>query len=170
MNGHEIRALGVQDAPSVAALIRQAFGAQAIQTDPPSAALRETAETIAAAVAEGGGAGLTIDGDLAGVVLWSETDGGLYFGRLAVRPDLRGRGLARRLIAAAEAEARRRALTRVHCSARLSLVDNRRLFAACGYVEVELRAHEGYAAPTSVVMEKLLPTVPCGAPDPQPSV
>jgi hypothetical protein len=44
----------------------------------------------------------------------------------------------------------------VHLSARLTLLDNRRLFASCGYRETELRTHDGYAAPTSVVMEKFL--------------
>jgi predicted N-acetyltransferase YhbS len=151
-----IRPLRAADAPDVAALVRLAFGAQSAATDPPSAALRETAATIAAAIAEGGGAGFDTSGQLVAVVLWTEKEGGLYFGRLAVRPDWRRRGLARALIAAAEAEARRRHLVRVHLSTRLPLLDNRRLFAACGYREVELRAHAGYAAPTSVVMEKFL--------------
>ncbi len=150
------RPLCQADAPAAAALIRVAFGAQPMQTDPPSAALRETAETIAAAIAAGGGAAILAGGDLVGTVLWAEQEGGLYVGRLAVRPDWRRRGLARALIAAAEAEARRRHLPRVHLSTRLPLLDNRRLFAACGYAETELRAHPGYAAPTSVVMEKRL--------------
>ncbi|MEJ1976892.1 MAG: hypothetical protein WDN49_13075 [Acetobacteraceae bacterium] len=55
---------------------------------------------------------------------------------------------------AAEAEARRRGLRRVHLSVRLSLSDNRRLFAACGYRETEQHSHPGYAEPTSVTMEK----------------
>jgi GNAT superfamily N-acetyltransferase len=153
---HDSRPLGPADAEAAAALIRTAFAAQPVQTDPPSAALRETAETIAAAIATGGGAAVLADGGPVGVVLWAEQDGGLYFGRLAVHPDWRGRGIARLLIGQAEAEARRRNLSRVHCSARLPLMDNRRLFAACGYVETELRAHPGFASPTSVVMEKHL--------------
>jgi GNAT superfamily N-acetyltransferase len=97
-----------------------------------------------------------VDGTMIGVVVWAEKERGLYFGRLAVHPDWRRRGIARALIGAVEDEARRRNLPRVHLSARLPLLDNRALFAACGYREVELRAHDGYAAPTSVVMEKIL--------------
>jgi hypothetical protein len=41
-------------------------------------------------------------------------------------------------------------------STRLVLADNRRLFATCGFVELRPETHEGYAAPTSVVMEKRL--------------
>jgi ribosomal protein S18 acetylase RimI-like enzyme len=153
---HTTRPLHGDDAASAAALIRQAFSAQSVQTDPPSSALRETTGTIAAAIGDGGGACAVVNGELVGVVLWQAKDGGFYFGRLAVRPDWRRRGIARSLIAAAEAEARRQGLPRVHLSTRLVLTDNRKLFASCGYLEGRLDTHDGYAAPTSVVMEKRL--------------
>jgi GNAT superfamily N-acetyltransferase len=95
-------------------------------------------------------------GTIIGSVLWEEKDGGLYFGRLAVHPAHRRQGVARILVGAAEAEARRRGLGRVHLSTRLPLLDNRRLFAACGYVETVRSAHAGCDAPTSVAMEKRL--------------
>jgi hypothetical protein len=44
----------------------------------------------------------------------------------------------------------------VYLGTRLVLTDNRLLFASCGFVEVALHAHPGYAAPTSVEMEKRL--------------
>ena len=72
---------------------------------------------------------------LAGSALWAEQDGGLYLGRLAVAPAWRGRGIAKALVAAAEAAARAMGLPRIHLSTRLVLLDNRRLFAACGFVE-----------------------------------
>ncbi len=149
-----LRALRVEDAAAAASLIREAFAAQSLATDPPPSALRETPESVAAHFNDGGGAALEAGGDLIGVVLWAERDGGLYLGRLAVAPSWRGRGAARALIAAGEAEARRRALPRLHLRVRLALTDNRRLFAACGFRPIREGAHPGYAAPTFVAMEK----------------
>jgi hypothetical protein len=54
------------------------------------------------------------------------------------------------------------ALPRIHLSTRLVLLDNRRLFAACGFVETTCHAHPGYAEPTFVNMEKRLVPPPSG--------
>jgi GNAT superfamily N-acetyltransferase len=152
-----IRPLTSADAAAAIALIHLAFSTQSVQTDPPSSALRDTPQTIAAQIATGGGACAPTGTSLAGIVLWTERDGGLYVGRLAVAPAWRGRGIARALLTAAEQHATHRSLARVHLSTRLALLDNRRLFAAYGYHECELHAHPGYLAPTSVTMEKRLP-------------
>ena len=90
------------------------------------------------------------------LLLWVERDGGLYCGRLAVRPDRRGRGLARRLIVAAEQEARRRGLVRLDVRVRLELPDNIRLFRSCGFGEIGRDAHPGFAMPTILLLEKRL--------------
>ncbi len=154
MSDPQIRPLVPADAVAAAVLIREAFAAQSLRTDPPSSALRETAESVAAQLTEDGGAALEADDRLIGLILWAERDGGLYLGRLAVLPPWRGRGAARTLLAAAETEARRRALPRLRLRVRLALADNRRLFAACGFCVVHEGAHPGYDAPTFMVMEK----------------
>lgn len=151
-----LRALTPADAEAVAALVRQAFATQTVATDPPPSALRETPENIAAILAEGGGAAAIIDGHLAGALVWQEKAGGLYIGRLCVNDADRGHGIARALVAAAETEARRTGQPRLWLSTRLSLIDNRRLFAGCGFVEIAEHAHPGYSAPTFVDMEKRL--------------
>jgi GNAT superfamily N-acetyltransferase len=159
MNGFErpiLRELAIDDAADVAALIRLAFSQTAVRADPAPSALRETAEGVAAVILAGGGLAAWSDGALVAAVLWAEKDGGLYVSRLSVAPEARGRGLARGLLAAAEEEARRRGLPRVHLATRLVFLDNRRLFASCGFVETELHAHPGYDAPTFVDMEKIL--------------
>ena len=156
MDGIEDRLLAAADAPAAAALIRAAFADQGKATDPPSSALRETPEIVAEKLVKGGGAGLERDGRLIGVVLWAPQEDALYVGRLAVAPAWRGRGLAGRLLQAAEAEAARRGFARLRLHARIELPSNRRLFARHGFVEVELRAHLGYAEPTFAVMEKTL--------------
>jgi predicted N-acetyltransferase YhbS len=151
-----LRPMAWADAPAVAALIRSAFAAQSVPTDPAPSALRETAESIASHLTTAGGAVAEADGQLVGCVLWQETDGGLYIGRLAVDPAWRRRGTARALVAAAEATARELGLPRLHLGTRLPLLDNRRLFAACGFVETVRSAHPGYTEPTTVAMEKRL--------------
>jgi ribosomal protein S18 acetylase RimI-like enzyme len=149
-----LRPLTPADAPAAAALIRAAFAAQPRPVDPPPSALRETAESVAAQIATEGGMAAGAAGTLAGVILWAAKDGGLYLARLAIAPFHRRRGIARALVAAGEAEARRRGLPRLHLGARLALDGNRALFASCGFREVALHAHPGYAAPTWVEMEK----------------
>jgi GNAT superfamily N-acetyltransferase len=149
-------ALQASDAEAVAALIRAAFSALGAPVDPAPSALKETAESIAAAMAEGGGAGIRAGETLAGVVVWSEREGGLYVGRLSVHPDFRGRGIARALLETAEQAGRAAGLPRLHLATRLALAGNRALFAATGFSETGLHTHPGYAAPTYVSMEKKL--------------
>jgi predicted N-acetyltransferase YhbS len=150
-----IRPMIEADAAAVAALIRAAFAP--LRIDPPPSALGETAASVAAQIRTGGGALSEVAGRLAGAVLWQERDGALYLGRLAVDSRHRRGGIARALIAAAEAEARRRGLARLTVSTRLVLTDNRGLFAACGFRETTVHAHEGYDHSTFVVLERVLP-------------
>lgn len=156
MTAPPVRPLAAADAEAAAALIREAFAAQSVATDPPSSALRETTESLAAHLAENGGAAVAADGRLVALVLRAERDGGLYVGRLAVAPSWRGRGLARALIDAAEAHARQRGLPRLHLRVRLALDENRRFFEASGFRATSEGAHPGYSAPTFAVMEKAL--------------
>jgi predicted N-acetyltransferase YhbS len=145
-----------RDAKAVAALIRAAFATQSVVTDPPPSALRVTEDEVAAHLRTGGGAVAEVVGELAGSALWVEHDSGLSLGRLAVASERRGRGIAKALVEAAEAAARSQRLPRIHLSTRLVLIDNRRLFAACGFIETTRHAHPGYAEPTFVKMEKRL--------------
>jgi GNAT superfamily N-acetyltransferase len=154
--------MDLPDADAVAALIRAAFAAQPVVTDPLPSALRVTAADVATHLQRGGGAVAEFDGALAGSALWEQQDGGLYVSRVAVAPGWRRRGIARALMAAAEAAAWELGLPRLHLGTRLALADNRRLFAACGFVETGRTAHPGYAEATSVTMEKLA-TSPAGA-------
>ena len=151
-----LRPIDLADAAVVAALIRTAFAAQSILTDPPPSALRVTEADVVAHLRSGGGAVAEANGVIVGSALWIEQDSGLYLSRLAVDPAWRGRGIAKALVAAGETAARDMKLPRIHLSTRIPLLDNRRLFAACGFVETTREAHPGYAEPTSMHMEKRL--------------
>ena len=151
-----LRPVETRDADNVAALIRTAFAAQSVVTDPPPSALDVTERDVLVQLRTGSGAVAEVAGHLAGSALWAEQDGGLYLGRLAVAIGFRGRGIAKALLAAAEDAARTMQLPRIHLSTRLALLDNRRLFASCGFVETTLGTHPGYTKPTFVNMEKRL--------------
>ncbi len=156
MAAARIRPLTIGDAAAAASLIREAFATQRRATDPPSSALGETTASVSAKLTEGGGAGAEADGALVGVVLWVEKDGALHIGRVSALSAWRGRGIAPALLAAGEAEARRRGLKRMTLRVRLTLGENQRLFADFGFAPAGQGAHPGYPEPTFLVMEKRL--------------
>lgn len=152
-----LRAATVADAAAIAAVIAASFAQYRGRLVPESGAFRETAATIAAELDRGAGAILAErNGEMLGCVLVEEKEGDLYFGRLSVVPMARGRGLAKQLIDAVEAEARRRGLAGVRLGVRIVLTDNQRLFLALGYRETSREAHPGFDHPTSINMRKPL--------------
>ncbi len=153
------RVLEPADAEDLAGLVRNAFAG--LLLDPPPSAGRVTAEDVRRHLAQGGG-GIVVDPAVAGL-LWDEREGGLYVSRVAVTTAHRRQGIATGLLQAAEAEAQRRGLPRLWLSTRLALTGNRRLFARFGFVETRLHAHDGYAEPTYVDMEKPIPREPVAA-------
>jgi ribosomal protein S18 acetylase RimI-like enzyme len=152
-----LRAAGPADGPAIAATIAAAFTQYRGKLVPESGAFRETAEGIAAELAKDAGAIVAErNGEILGCVVTSLLEGDLYFGRLSVLPAARGLGLAKRLIAAVERDARARGLLGVRLGVRVVLPDNQRLFNALGYREISREAHPGFDHPTSINMRKAL--------------
>ncbi len=152
-----LRPATAADAPALAATIAAAFAQYRGKLVPDSGAFRETAEGIAAELGKGAGAIVAErNGVVVGCVMTKLVEGDLYFGRLSVLPEARGLGLARRLIAAVEAEARARGLAGVRLGVRVVLTENQRLFTSLGYVETSREAHPGFDYPTSINMRKAL--------------
>jgi len=150
-----LRAATVGDAASVAATIAAGFEQYRGKLQPESGAFRETAKGIAAELRKGAGAIVAErNGQIVGCVMTKLMEGDLYFGRLAVRPEARGTGVAKQLIAAVEDEARRRGLPGVRLGVRVVLTENQRLFVSLGYVETGREAHPGFDYPTSINMRK----------------
>jgi ribosomal protein S18 acetylase RimI-like enzyme len=152
-----LRTASAADAPVIAATIAAAFAQYRGRLVPESSAFRETPEAIVGQLANGSSAIVAErNGAMMGCVMTEVLEGDLYFGRLAVLPAARGLGLAKRLIAAVEDEARRRGLPGVRLGVRIALPDNQRLFASLGYREISREAHPGFDHPTSINMRKAL--------------
>jgi ribosomal protein S18 acetylase RimI-like enzyme len=152
-----LRAATAADARLLAETIAAAFAQYRGKLVPESSAFAETPEAIARQFKAGAGAFIAErDGEIVGCVMTEELEGDLYFGRLAVLPAARGTGLARRLIAAVEAEARRRGLPGVRLGVRVALPANQQLFNSLGYREISREAHPGFDYPTSINMRKPL--------------
>jgi len=152
-----LRAGTLVDAPAIAATIAAAFEQYRGKLVPESGAFAETADNIAGQLRSGSGAIVAErNGRLLACVMTETQGGDLYFGRLAVLPEARGLGLARRLIAAVEAEARGRGLPGVRLGVRVVLTENQRLFGSLGYVETSREPHPGFDYPTSINMRKAL--------------
>lgn len=78
----------------------------------------------------------------------------LYLGKVAIHPDLRGRGLLHHIIAAAEAEARRLGRNTLELETRIELIENHAAFSAAGFRQVAERAHPGFDHPTSLIFRR----------------
>ncbi|MGQ0584337.1 MAG: GNAT family N-acetyltransferase [Reyranella sp.] len=152
-----LRAASAADAPAIAATIAGAFMQYRGRLVPESSAFRETPEAITSQLAAGSSVIVAErNGTMIGCVVAEVLDGDLYFGRLAVLPEARGLGLAKRLIAAVENEARARGLPGVRLGVRIALEANQRLFNSLGYREISREAHPGFDHPTSINMRKAL--------------
>jgi tRNA threonylcarbamoyladenosine biosynthesis protein TsaE len=92
-----------QDAAAMVEVIHSAFDARP-EVDPPSAAIDETAETLAASLLRGSGVFAQVGGRPAGVivVLPAAQAGVATFTRVSVHPDLQRHGVASAMVAAAE--------------------------------------------------------------------
>lgn len=148
------RVTSAQDAPAILTLIRAAFAYMDGVIDPPSSMHLLTAAEIARqiATAEVWAIGTP---PLACMILTPKGDW-LYLGKLAVAHDLRGRGLARALVATAMQRAATLGLRGVELHTRIELLANHATFTALGFHETARSAHPGYDRPTSLTFRRPL--------------
>ena len=142
---------------AVLSLIQSEFAYMQGRIDPPSSMQRLSLAALATQ-SETGEIWTLGTQPLACVFLTRKAEA-LYIGKLAVRADQRGRGLARRLITQAEARARALGLRWCELETRVELVENQASFRAMGFVETARKAHAGFDRPTSITFRKPVPEV-----------
>jgi GNAT superfamily N-acetyltransferase len=138
-------------------LIMQAFAYMDGVIDPPSSAHRLSTESLAQKAADEI-CYIARDGDhIIGCIFCKpEMPDCLYVGKLAVSPGAQGQGLGRRLLNAAEEEARHRGLPALRLETRIELTGNHATFLAWGFARTAERSHAGYTRTTFIEMRKPL--------------
>jgi len=101
-------------------LVHEAFGG----LTPPSGALKETIDDVAARFKAGPVLIAEAEGELVGSVFCGLKGNGLYLTRMAVKPARQRQGVGRALMTAADAEARRMGAPRLTLRVRLNLPAN----------------------------------------------
>jgi predicted N-acetyltransferase YhbS len=158
LNDIILRTATLSDIPSIVAIIHAAFQEYDGAIDPPSGAHHESADRIREKMATDRALLALVAGQPVGCVLYRDQGDHMYFGRLAVLPEYRGRGIAGALIGYVEARARAIGLPRVRLGVRVALPQLRARYERLGYRVTEERRHDGYDYPTYVIMEKSLLT------------
>lgn len=151
---------GYSDWPGVLDLLRRSFAYMEGRIDPPSSLNRiDLAELMKKAREETALLAFD-DGVLVGCAFVRAAGDCLYLGKLAVDRAARGRGVARRLLEAAESRARDEGLGFIELQTRIELTENHETFRRLGFRKTAETAHEGYDRPTSITMRRAV--VPAG--------
>jgi len=138
------------------ALIQRSFAYMDGVIDPPSSALDLDADRLEnKADAEIAYAAIEAD-QLLGCIFLRPEPSHLYIGKLAVAPEVQGRGIGRQLLAQAEQVARCLDLSALRLETRIELAGNHARFAAWGFVRTAENRHAGFDRTTSVEMQKQL--------------
>ncbi len=147
----EIAEVGAERAADVLAVIHAAFVDRPV-LDPPSTALAETEESVAAALAAHGGLLATAAGRPVGALLFEAHGPLLGLRRVGVVPEVRRHGAAAMLATRAAEVARGRGFEGLELEARAELPTTVRFWERHGYAEVDRDGPQ-------LRMQRLLPVV-----------
>jgi GNAT superfamily N-acetyltransferase len=143
---------------SVHAMLRREFAYMDERIDPPSSVGRLSVEDLSS----GGGEVWAIGAPPLACVVLTPKGQCMYIGKLAVRSEDRGKGLARLLVDYAEFRARQLGHSWLELETRIELTENHRTFEAMGFSELERTSHPGYERVTSITYRRsvLLTAIP----------
>ena len=140
--GYRLRPATESDVPSVAALVKAAYGHYVERigmlprpmTDDYPEVIRDRQVTVAEQ-----------DGAIVGVVVLTVTDEGFLVDNVAVHPSRRGTGLGWALLQFAEAEARRAGFDAINLYTHEQMTENLALYSRIGYVEYDRRSQGAFS-------------------------
>lgn len=144
------------DLAEIVTLVHRAFAQYWGKLEPESGALTETVDSLRERLEKNRLFLAEDDGKISGAVFATQKGDAVYLDRLAVDPEVRCRGIARRLVETVEAYARETGAARITLGVRLALQHNIEYFQRWGFVETGRQTHDGFDAPTSMDMEKRL--------------
>jgi GNAT superfamily N-acetyltransferase len=152
-----IRLANAEDAHLIHQIMVLAFE-EYRELDVPSSALNETVSSIEESLKNGSEKALLCfrDGIPVGSVRFKTDKNSLYFFRLSVCPEARGKGIAKSILAWLENYAKEYGKTEIWCRVRMSLPQNIQLYKSVGYIickEEVVTNPNGFPVKT-VVMKK----------------
>lgn len=152
----DLRQAGASDDhAAILALVQTSFAYMEARIDPPSSMHRMTVASVREHVlAEEVWIAEDSSGGVAACVFFTGKPDCLYLGKMAVRADCRGGGLARRMVAKAAERAHALGLSLLELETRIELTENHQAFARLGFVKTGEKAHAGYDRPTSITMQR----------------
>jgi GNAT superfamily N-acetyltransferase len=144
------------DAAALHALLIASFSGMAERIDPPSSMTRMAVEDVRRKLTKEDLFVIRRSGGPVACLFAVPQGDAYYLGKLAVREDLRGHGLATRLVDAAADRAKALGLDHLELQTRVELTENQATFRAMGFVETGRTAHPGYDRPTSITFRRAL--------------
>lgn len=138
---HTVRRAAMSDAPRVTDIVRRAYAHYVVRIGKPPAPMHADYGRL---IADGTVHVLEDDTILVGVIVLIPQVGRLDLDNVAVDPDHQHRGYGRRLIAFAEAEARRLGLPEVRLYTNIAMTENLALYTGLGFEETHRADDDGY--------------------------
>jgi GNAT superfamily N-acetyltransferase len=144
------------DWESLLSLLRTSFAYMDSRIDPPSSLQKMGVDELRSKAQQEILILATDGSDLVGCAFAAVRNDCVYIGKIAVAERARGRGVARRMMEAAESIARSARRQALELQTRVELVENHKTFAALGFEKVAETSHPGYTRPTSITMRKVV--------------
>jgi ribosomal protein S18 acetylase RimI-like enzyme len=136
-----IRPAQASDRAAVEAVVGAAYSIYVERIGRPPGPMRDDYERR---IAENVVHVLEADGAVAAIIVLLPKTDHLLLDNIAVRPDRQGRGLGRRLIAFAEAEARRQGFAELRLYTNARMTENIALYARLGFAETGRGREDGF--------------------------